>query len=551
MKNIPKPVAKTAFKALVMAVLTALLAFFINSSALLAQNAPDVKTMQVGSSQETGSQVIDPDIQAKGAKRVQFLQNIRDQLSVTQRDFVDATKNAGEVNDQLGQVQEQVLTLAEQLRNFDDQIATTESLIGNVKMQIADKGNRVTEIQNQMDLQKAAIENQKQMLSEYLNVLYEQENSVSNTVTNNDEINVVKMLLSDTPVAEQLQQIKYFNILEDTGHKIFDELERLLAQQDQSQQNLEAQKTKLSLLYANLADEKQNMDQQRLAKAGLLEQTRGQEDIYSQLLEETKQQQAQSQEDIKVLKDNIDFIQGKISELGDKFNPNDYSAMFSPGTANIVDYINSTKNDENGFSLRWPVSPSRGISAYFHDSTYFSVFGVQHQAIDIRAMQYSLVQAPADGVVYKVRDNGFGYSYLILAHPGGYMTVYGHVSEFRVKEGEKVVQGQVVALSGGMPGTKGAGGMTTGSHLHFEVIKGGKHVDPLDYLPLSLLPMEGLPDKYLSKITGEQQKISRVGNDGNTAHTDSEITQMIENNAKLEDLVNSQNQGSAAGSQTP
>jgi murein DD-endopeptidase MepM/ murein hydrolase activator NlpD len=46
-----------------------------------------------------------------------------------------------------------------------------------------------------------------------------------------------------------------------------------------------------------------------------------------------------------------------------------------------------------------------------------------------------------------------------------------------------VSKGQVFALSGGMPGTTGAGFMTTGAHLHLEFSKNGAYVDPMKYLP--------------------------------------------------------------------
>jgi murein DD-endopeptidase MepM/ murein hydrolase activator NlpD len=93
------------------------------------------------------------------------------------------------------------------------------------------------------------------------------------------------------------------------------------------------------------------------------------------------------------------------------------------------------------------------------------------------------VAAAADGVIAKVSDNGMGFSSLVIRHEGGFATLYGHVSGFLVQEGQHVRAGDPVALSGGQPGTKGAGKMTTGSHLHFEVTKSGIHVDPLTYLP--------------------------------------------------------------------
>jgi murein DD-endopeptidase MepM/ murein hydrolase activator NlpD len=96
-----------------------------------------------------------------------------------------------------------------------------------------------------------------------------------------------------------------------------------------------------------------------------------------------------------------------------------------------------------------------------------------------------------------VHDNGDeSYSYLILAHKGGLLTVYGHMSEILVKERDIVFPGEIVGLSGGIPGTKGAGYLTTGAHLHFEVIKSGKHIDPLKILPLEKLATQYIPDKY-------------------------------------------------------
>jgi murein DD-endopeptidase MepM/ murein hydrolase activator NlpD len=70
----------------------------------------------------------------------------------------------------------------------------------------------------------------------------------------------------------------------------------------------------------------------------------------------------------------------------------------------------------------------------------------------------------------------------MLIHGDNISTVYGHISKPLVSEDDYVVQGQAIALSGGMPGTVGSG-LTTGPHLHFEVRQDGVPVDPLEYLP--------------------------------------------------------------------
>ena len=126
---------------------------------------------------------------------------------------------------------------------------------------------------------------------------------------------------------------------------------------------------------------------------------------------------------------------------------------------------------------------SEGISAHFHDQAYFERFGIQHNAIDIPTVQGTTVHAAADGVVARVSDNGMGFNAIVLSHDGRFSTMYGHVSAFLVKEGDRVRSGDPIALSGGTPGTPGAGNLTTGAHVHFELVQKGEPVDPLQYLP--------------------------------------------------------------------
>jgi murein DD-endopeptidase MepM/ murein hydrolase activator NlpD len=138
---------------------------------------------------------------------------------------------------------------------------------------------------------------------------------------------------------------------------------------------------------------------------------------------------------------------------------------------------------DGAVSLRWPVEPLYGLSAMFDDEGYEEQFGFPHRAVDIPVEQGSIVRAAADGVVADLRDNGLGFNSLLMEHRGGVATLYGHLTAFFVDEGGRVRAGDPIGRSGGRPGTPGAGLLSTGPHLHLEVIAGGERRDPLDFLP--------------------------------------------------------------------
>lgn len=110
-------------------------------------------------------------------------------------------------------------------------------------------------------------------------------------------------------------------------------------------------------------------------------------------------------------------------------------------------------------------------------------WGRWHKGIDIGA-SYENVYASASGYAYNEYDaNGYGV-YVMVFHGDGYVTLYGHLSESHVSNGQYVSQGEVIATSGNS-------GASQGAHLHFEIRKatsfsdffGNNWLDPLDYLP--------------------------------------------------------------------
>jgi murein DD-endopeptidase MepM/ murein hydrolase activator NlpD len=118
----------------------------------------------------------------------------------------------------------------------------------------------------------------------------------------------------------------------------------------------------------------------------------------------------------------------------------------------------------------WPV---RGTLT----SRYGRRWGRRHDGIDIGARSGTQVAAAERGrVIYSGNGLGAYGNVVIIRHPGNFETVYAHNRRNRVRRGDIVRKGQVIA-------EVGATGNATGPHLHFEVRKKNRAFDPLRFLP--------------------------------------------------------------------
>jgi murein DD-endopeptidase MepM/ murein hydrolase activator NlpD len=94
-----------------------------------------------------------------------------------------------------------------------------------------------------------------------------------------------------------------------------------------------------------------------------------------------------------------------------------------------------------------------------------------HSGLDISNRTGTPVVVTADGVVASTSyQSGLGNT-VVIDHGNGYQTVYGHLSQFKTKEGQKVRRGELIGLIGNT-------GYSTGPHLHYEVVKLGGTVNP-------------------------------------------------------------------------
>lgn len=132
---------------------------------------------------------------------------------------------------------------------------------------------------------------------------------------------------------------------------------------------------------------------------------------------------------------------------------------------------------------------------------------IMHSGVDYAAPKGTRIYASADGVVKRAQwVNGYG-NYIVIRHNSEFSTGYAHMNGFAkgVRSGTRVKQGQVI-------GYVGSTGRSTGAHLHFEVIKNGKKVDPLK---VKAATGNNLAGKDLKRFKAEVERIAAL-NSGKT-----------------------------------
>ncbi len=325
----------------------------------------------------------------------------------------------------------------------DNKIAETELDIKANQLETDATDLELRRIDAQIQDESLKIMRQRGILSDYLRA-----------IDKNDQHSNIDLLLTRPTLSDFFNDAQFLTESQRDLKRSLDEVERLKTNLETQQADASVKKAHLADIRTQLTNAQATLTEQRSAKAVLAEQLQVSQARYQYDL-------VQLQKEVNNANSDIAATERKLRKALDDSR------------------LRKISGSETGWM--WPV-PSMIITTYFHDPDYPFRYVFEHPAIDIRAAQGTPVRASRGGYVARAKNAGMGYSYVMLVHEDGLSTVYGHVSKILVKEDTYVNQGDVIALSGGTPGTPGAGPLTTAAHLHFEVRQDGIPVNPLNYL---------------------------------------------------------------------
>ncbi len=149
--------------------------------------------------------------------------------------------------------------------------------------------------------------------------------------------------------------------------------------------------------------------------------------------------------------------------------------VLTPGLDDYEELLGRFDGLRSALPQVWPVD---GVltSPFGYRHSPFGRQWKMHTGLDLGAPYGTAIYATSDGLVtYADWDSGHGRT-VVVDHGYDVTTRYCHASRFTVAEGDLVAAGDVIALVGST-------GMSTGPHLHFELLIDGEKVDPLEYLP--------------------------------------------------------------------
>ncbi len=391
-------------------------------------------------------------------------------IALAQEDTTDAQQDASmksavdALNSQIDQKQARVKELDSLVDKYQDRIKQQEAQQTSLENELLILDNRATK--KKLDIERTKL--QLESLALELRILDDRIGQHADRVkrqqgyaadlirdiNQGDSVSTFQVLLSQRSLSAFFDRLEEKKRLERDLVDAMDKVKAQKADMEDAKRQKDAKRAELEKQQKALKNEQLALDAEKNFKTSLVAETKMKQSEFERVMYELQQQQQSTSQDISDLearlKDKLDTVDAALSR-GDVL-------------------------------LNWPVDPSRGITAKFHDPTYPFRKLFEHPGVDVRASVGTPITSAAGGyVAWNKRGRLYG-NYVMVVHPGNVATVYAHLSKFIAPPDTYVQRGDVLGLTGGMPGQPGAG-LSTGPHLHFEVRQDGVPVDPENFLP--------------------------------------------------------------------
>lgn len=345
--------------------------------------------------------------------------------------------NASEISEtqeKLNQLEGQKNAAEQEKNALAGQLETVMAEMEETEKKIREKEEELTRKEEELYVAQVKENEQYESMKKRIRYMYE-----------NGNIQFIEILFQSKDIGDFLNKAEYITAISEYDREQLNAFRRIVKEVKEQEEYLEKEYADLGKLQDDLINKQKSVQQMLASKDNEINS------LASQMSETTQK--------LDQLKKAAEEAERKRQEAA-----NGYSDAAGPS------YIKG-----NG-TFTHPCPGYSRISSYFGPrKAPIAGASTNHKGMDFAAPTGTPIYAAADGTVTTARYSGNAGNLVIINHGNGLQTYYMHCHKIFVKAGQKVQKGQNIAQVGNT-------GNSTGPHLHFQVMSGGKAVNPLNYL---------------------------------------------------------------------
>ncbi|MDP3996764.1 MAG: peptidoglycan DD-metalloendopeptidase family protein [bacterium] len=370
-----------------------------------------------------------------------------------------------ERNQKISELEKEIVKYESQIAKTGEEAKTLQTAISRLNTERKKLLSEIAITENRIQAASLTIEHLSNEISTVTKKIETSEGGLAQTIRildENDQMTMLDYVLTGQSVSEVFDQSASVSRLQADVRVKMTELRDLRDQLSQKSSETAEQKEQLTGFKEKIIGQKEVTEANKKAQDRLLQETKNQEAEYKKEVERRKAEKEAFEKELFELESQLHF------EIDASNLPKVGTKIFEFPLSNAT---TASCLEPEGSRFINCVTQYFGNTPFAKSGAYG---GRGHNGMDFRASTGTEISAPLSGTVRGTGNTdiftgckSYG-GWVLLDHGNGLSSVFGHMSIRSVKAGDKVKTGETIGLSGGMPGTPGAG-HSTGPHLHWTV----------------------------------------------------------------------------------